>query len=254
MLDKKQKYLAGLVDPDVLSAIESDSMHPVFLDLQACSALEIRYDFFDVSVWPGLSARVRKVAPHAMQIGTIRLNRDGGLFPDGKAADRLPLWTALLEAEQVPDWLDLEQDCLGTYGVLNKLAKARGTGILVSQHNFVRVPTVSELRDFARDVARVGASGLKVAAMCHSPEDCERLYSFCHEHGGEFELFAAFAMGVCGRVSRIWSLKEGANLTYGSIGREAAPGLIEVPVMARALEKLPNFHSQFEIANFLGKI
>ena len=30
MFGKKQKYLAGLIDPEVLSAIESDSLHPVF--------------------------------------------------------------------------------------------------------------------------------------------------------------------------------------------------------------------------------
>jgi 3-dehydroquinate dehydratase-1 len=252
MFSKKQKYLAGLVDPEVLSAIEADPMHPVFLDLQACSALEIRYDFFDEALWPGLSERVRKIAPHAMQIGTIRLKRDGGVFQDSRAGERMPLREALLEADQVPDWLDLEQDCLYDYEILDKLTKKRGTKILVSQHNFSRVPTALELRDFARDVARVGASGLKIAAMCNAEEDCERLYDFCRRFGGDFELFAAFGMGDCGRVSRIWSLKEGANLTYGSMGCTAAPGLIEVPTMARALERLPDFNSRFEIATFLA--
>ena len=252
MFGKKQKYLAGLVDPQVLSAIEADSLHPVFLDLQACSALEIRYDFFDASLWPGLSGRVRKIAPHAMQIGTIRLRRDGGVFQDGRVAERLPLWKSILEAEQVPDWLDLEQDCLYDYDILNKVAETRGTRILVSQHNFSRVPMARELQDFARDVSRVGAKGLKVAAMCNQEEDCERLYDFCRKFGGDFELFAAFGMGDYGRVSRIWSLKEGANLTYGSMGRVAAPGLIEVPVMAEALKKLSNFHSKFEISAFLN--
>ena len=78
MPTSNEKFLVGLVGPDVLSAIEEDSLNPVFLDLQACNALEIRYDFFEQSQWPGLSARLRKVAPHAMQIGTVRLHRDGG--------------------------------------------------------------------------------------------------------------------------------------------------------------------------------
>lgn len=84
------KYLVGLIGPEVLSAIEADNMHPVFLDISACNALEIRYDFFKEKDWPGLSARVRKIAPHAMQIGTIRLERDGGKFPDRLAHSRLP--------------------------------------------------------------------------------------------------------------------------------------------------------------------
>ena len=172
------KILVGLVSPEVLSAIESDPMHPVFLDLQACSALEIRYDFFEESLWPGLSARVRKVAPHAMQIGTIRLKRDGGAFQDSRAGDRLPLWKNILGAEQVPGWLDLEQDCLYDYEKLSALADRRDVKILISQHNFSRTPTDMELRDYARDVSRLGAEGLKIAAMCNSEEDCDRLYRF----------------------------------------------------------------------------
>lgn len=252
MFGKKQKYLAGLIDPEVLSAIESDSLHPVFLDLQACSALEIRYDFFEPSCWNSLSARVRKLAPHALQIGTIRLKRDGGVFQDGRASERLPLWKEILEMEQVPEWLDLEQDCLYSYERLSDMADDRDVKILVSQHNFSRVPTAMELRDFARDVSRLGAEGLKVAAMCTSEGDDDRLYDFAREYSDDFELFAAFGMGDSGRVSRVWSLKEGANLTYGAIGHVAAPGQIQVPVMARALERLPEFHSKFEISTFLA--
>ena len=59
MPTSNEKFLVGLVGPDVLSAIEEDSLNPVFLDLQACNALEIRYDFFEQSQWPGLSARLR---------------------------------------------------------------------------------------------------------------------------------------------------------------------------------------------------
>ncbi len=252
MFGKKQKYLAGLIDSEVLSAIESDSMHPVFLDLQACSALEIRYDFFEPSCWDGLSARVRKLAPHALQIGTIRLKRDGGIFQDASAGERLPLWKSLLESEQVPDWLDLEQDCLYDYEALSSLADGRDVKILISQHNFFRVPTAMELRDFARDVSRLGAEGLKIAAMCNSEDDCERLYEFTQRNSGDFDLFAAFGMGDFGRVSRVWSLKEGANLTYGAIGRAAAPGQICIPEMSEALEKLPEIHSKFEMAAFLN--
>lgn len=252
MFGKNQKYLAGLIDSEVLTAAESDPMHPVFLDLQACSALEIRYDFFEPSCWEGLSARVRRLAPHALQIGTIRLKRDGGVFQDGLANVRLPLWDKILAAEQVPDWLDLEQDCLYNYEALTTLADKRNVKLIISQHNFSRVPTSMELRDFARDVSRLGAPGLKIAAMCNSEEDSDRLYDFIQNFSDEFEMFAAFGMGDFGRVSRVWSLKEGANLTYGAIGQVAAPGQIQVPVMARALEKLSEFHSRFEISSFLG--
>ena len=186
----KQKYLVGLVGPEVLSAIEADSMHPVFLDIEACNALEIRYDFFPVKEWPALSARLRKVAPHAMQIGTIRLKRDGGLYPDHDAYARFPLWSEILKADSVPEWLDLEQDCLSSFRDLENIASLRKTKLLISQHNFLRIPNLQELNDFARDALRFKAPGLKIAAMSNSETDCERLYKFAHDFADDFELFA----------------------------------------------------------------
>ena len=77
-----RRNLVGLVSPHILSAAEAEPVSPMTLDLQACDMLEIRYDWFEKTLWPGLSARVRKIAPDSKQIGTIRLARDGGSFPD----------------------------------------------------------------------------------------------------------------------------------------------------------------------------
>lgn len=246
-------YLVGLVSPEVLAAIENDSLNPVFLDLQDCNALEIRYDFFDETQWASLSERLRKVAPHAIQIGTIRLERDGGRFPDERMAERLELWTQILKAGEVPEWLDLERDALYHMEPLKALAEPRGTKILVSEHNFTRIPNDMELKTFADDLRRVKADGLKIAAMSATQTDCDRLYKFTKKNARYFDLFAAFGMGDTGRVSRLWSLKEGANLTYGAIGRVEAPGQIDVATMRKALEAFENIVSQPELSNFLDK-
>ena len=253
MLVGEKKFLVGIVDSEVLDTVESDSAHRMYNDMVACSALEIRYDFFDENEWPTLSSRVRKIAPNAMQVGTIRLKRDGGNFPDDRAKKRLSLWQSIFGAVQVPDWIDLEFDCRDEYSTLNKVIQSSRTKILVSQHDFARVPAKEKLEDFANEVMRVGAPGLKIAAMCNSEKDCELLYSFVQKFAGKFSLFAAFGMGDIGRVTRIWSLKEGANLTYGSIGRAAAPGLLEVPLMDKALNKLSDFQFQSELSAFLSE-
>ncbi len=249
-----EKYLVGLVGPEALSAIEADSMHPVFLDISACNALEIRYDFFNEKDWPGLSARVRKVAPHAMQIGTIRLARDGGKYPDRLAHSRLPLWSEILKAPEVPEWLDLEHDCLQALHDLKNLTDLRKTRILVSQHNFLRIPNQPELADFARDCLRLKADGLKIAAMSNSDTDCERLYKFAMDFASDFELFAAFGMGETGIASRVWSLKVGANLTYASIGKAQAPGQVEVARMERAFKELDNLVSPLNALEIIQKL
>lgn len=248
-----RKYLVGLVGPDVLEAAEKDLFHPVRLDLDCCDAIEIRYDFFDESEWESLSERVRHVVPSKLQIGTIRLKRDGGKFADARVVERLDLWKKILSARQVPEWLDLERDCLSDFKALNDMAYPIGVGLIISEHNFERVPNDMELETFADDVKRVGAQGLKIAAMSNSDSDCDRLYKFAKKFGKKFQMFAAFGMGETGRVSRLWSLNEGANLTYGSIGHSEAPGQIEASIMRRALDQGEILQSQMEILAFLNQ-
>ena len=248
-----RKYLVGLVGPQTLEAAEKDPSHPVRLDLERCGAIEIRYDFFDESLWEGLSERVKKIAPEKIQIGTIRLRRDGGKFSDSEVTRRLALWQKILDARQVPEWLDLERDCLCDYTALNGMALSKGVSLLISEHNFVRIPTEMELETFAADVKRVGAQGLKIAAMSNSENDCDRLYKFAKKFSKKFQMFAAFGMGETGKASRIWSLKEGSNLTYGSIGHTEAPGQLEVSVMAPVLDQLEKLQSKSEILAFLSQ-
>ena len=249
----QKKNLVGLVSPHVLSAAEADPVSPAVMDLQACDMLEIRYDWFEKGMWPELSARVRKIAPDSQQIGTVRFARDGGTFPDDAAVERPALWKTIFDAPEVPEWMDLERDCLHDYGALAELATPRGTRIIVSEHNFVRIPTLLELKKLAQDAQRVKAAGLKIAAMSNGPLDCQRLYQFASKNAKNFEMFAAFGMGVSGKPSRIWSLHEGANLTYGSIESCAAPGQLDVLTMRKALDAFDGFHSEDDISAFLNK-
>ncbi len=245
------KYLVGLVSPETLTAAESEELHPSRIDYENCDILEIRYDFFDESEWTGLSARIRKIAPKAIQLGTIRLRHDGGTFPDAKAIERPALWQKILNAEDVPEWLDLERDYLHDFNGLRELATPKGVKILISEHNFTRIPSDLELKNYLTDVKRVKADGIKIAAMSNTDEDCARLYKFAKKAKG-FKLIAAFGMGETGKISRIWSLKEGANLTYGSIGKAAAPGQIDVALMRKAIDKLEITTSQIELSSFLN--
>lgn len=245
------KYLVGLVSPETLTAAESEELHPSRIDYENCDILEIRYDFFDESEWTGLSARIRKIAPKAIQLGTIRLKHDGGTFPDAKAIERPALWQKILNAEDVPEWLDLERDYLHDFNGLRELATPKSVKILISEHNFTRIPSDLELKNYLTDVKRVKADGIKIAAMSNTDEDCARLYKFAKKAKG-FKLIAAFGMGETGKISRIWSLKEGANLTYGSIGKAAAPGQIDVALMRKAIDKLDITTSQIELSSFLN--
>ena len=184
-------------------------------------------------------------------MGTIRLKRDGGTFPNARAIERPALWRQILEAADVPEWLDLERDYLHDYNELREMARTKGVKILISEHNFTRIPNDLELKNYLTDVKRVKADGIKIAAMSNSDEDCARLYKFAKKAKG-FKFIAAFGMGETGKISRIWSLKEGANLTYGSIGKSAAPGQIDVALMRKAIDRLETTASQLELSSFLN--
>ena len=160
-------------------------------------------------------------------------------------------WKSILEAESYPEWIDLERDCLHDYDELRKLTKPKGVKILISEHNFSRIPSDLELKNYLTDVKRIKADGIKIAAMSNTKDDCTRLYKFAKRAKG-FEFIAAFGMGETGKISRIWSLKEGANLTYGAIGKAAAPGQIDVALMKKAIDKLKTIESPVELSSFLN--
>jgi 3-dehydroquinate dehydratase-1 len=208
------KFIAGLINPDVLQNAEKNPLGAEIAAIKKCSVLEIRYDLFNnTEEWENLSQRIFELNPKALRLGTIRLKKDGGAYENEKAAERVALF-----ADKNLDWIDIER------GVDFSQIKKLGAKIICSWHLFDRVPDGQELDEFAEECLALKTEGCKVAAMAHSKSDAEPLYDFAKRYGKNFELFAAFAMGEEGKESRLRSLKEGANLTYSSIGDVLAPG------------------------------
>jgi 3-dehydroquinate dehydratase-1 len=247
-------HLVGLLGPRILSELEHDPNGEIAQAVALCSALEIRYDWFPKRVeWPNLSGRLRKVCPDKLQIGTIRLVRDGGIFPNTKAPMRMKNWGPILSAESVPDILDLEQDCLFDFEALKSFASLKGSKIIISQHNFSRVPPYPVLVTLVQDALRVGADGVKIAAMSNAEGDCEPIYQFIKDFSSQFSYFSAFAMGNSGQASRLLSLLKGANLSYGSILSTTVPGQISVVQMNEILKNINENTSETEIRKLLDK-
>jgi 3-dehydroquinate dehydratase-1 len=208
------KFIAGLISPEVLQSAENNLFGAEAIAIKKCHILEIRYDLFkNMDEWENLSQRIHELNPKALRLGTIRLKKDGGAFENEKATER-----AALFAGKNLDWIDVERG----------ITFLPSIKIIRSWHLFDRVPSEDELDEFAEECLRLKSDGCKVAAMAHSKNDAEPLYNFAKKYGNKFELFAAFAMGEDGKESRTRSLKEGANLTYCSIGDALAPGQLSV--------------------------
>lgn len=248
---QSERYIVGLITPETLSNLRIDGGFTAKA-IEACDALEIRYDLFsDEASWPRLSEIVSDFAPEKLQIGTLRLARDGGNLPNDRALHRQKSWELILLEAEHPAILDLEQDCLFDFADLNLLAQSVGTEILISQHDFHSVPLYQTLEKLANDAQRLGAAGVKIAAMSNSHGDTYPLYKFSEEYSGKFRYFSAFAMGETGRASRILSLKKGSNLSYASILQAAAPGQIPAPKMRQILDFLPGDATELQVFRLL---
>lgn len=245
-------HLVGLLGPSILAELESNPKGEISKAVALCSALEIRYDWFpDTNEWPQISNRLRQLFPEKLQIGTIRLVRDGGVFPNSSAPMRLKNWGLILSANSTPNILDLEQDCLFDFDALKSLALEKNSKIIISQHNFFRIPPYPVLTALVQDALRVKADGVKIAAMSNATGDCEPIYEFIQEYAKSFSYFSAFAMGNEGKASRILSLLKGANLSYGSILKTTVPGQIPITVMHEILTKINENATETEICKLL---
>lgn len=251
-IEQNIPYITGIVEPQVLSAVEADAKSEIAQEFSHSPALEIRYDLFpDVFEWAALAARVRRLNASALLIGTIRLDCDGGKLPVEFQKERFGFWEKILAAEIRPDFLDLEYFSLSDFERLHSAAKAAGVKILVSRHDFSKVPAYEEMCRQAKTAKMLGAEGFKVAAMSSRLDDCGDLYGLALDCAGAFSLFAAFAMGESGKLSRVWSLRCGANLSYGVFGRVTAPGQLPMRKMLEIWQKMPNIREKSQVLELL---
>lgn len=89
-----------------------------------------------------------------------------------------------------------------------------GTEIIRSYHNFTETPSLDFLRQVEARCFRYGADIAKIVTHASSPGDCRTLEALYECADGPL---IAFAMGECGRPSRIGCLKKGAPFTYASL-------------------------------------
>ncbi len=232
---KNQANLVAIITPQVWQELQSPSSE-YYQQARLCAFLEIRYDLFSpVSNWPLLAEQLRQWFPQQGLLGTIRLVRDGGKWPDAQVAERGGLWGQILRAKVKPDWIDVEWNVLAEVVDVLKLAQNQGVKILASEHDFTGIPTWAHLQNATKCAAECGAQGFKIAATAQQVSDADLLYQLISEKHTQFELLAAFAMGAAGRESRVRSLQKGANLGYAALGAAVAPGLLSVTEMQKAL-------------------
>jgi len=151
-----------------------------------------------------------------------------------------------------PTYVDIEMDNDDEF-LQNTIQKAsnKNVKIIFSYHNFDKTPdyeTVIELLSkfkakfdkFTVNLEKSPSNYLiKLIFYAKNFEDNIIPLRICKELGTENQKIISFCMGELGILSRIFCLKAGSYLTYGSYKEQTAPGQISITTIREILKYIP---------------
>lgn len=171
---------------------------------------EIRLDLFDISV-----QEVRTIfSAHKNLIATCR----PGKYAD---AERTEFLLAAIDAGAA--YVDLEVEASDAFKQrIIEAARAKGTRIIISYHDFEKTPERAELDHVVHWCKEFQPDIIKIACMVNSPRENARLLGLLDTD----QSMLIVGMGEQGKVSRIISPLLGSVCTFASYAAEkaTAPG------------------------------
>lgn len=208
----------------------------------AASVRDLRVDVAELRVdwYAGTDAghALRQVRPFAGSpvLATVRSKDEGGYWA-GDEPERLRLYEALVPEV---DAVDVELASTEIRDGVVAAARAHGTLVVLSHHDFTATPPAERLDALAEEGFTAGADLVKISTMAHGPDDMRRLTEFTlrHQHRGVIVI----AMGAEGAASRVMLPILGSRITYSAIGGRPAPGQLPFDETVRLLERFsPRF-------------
>jgi 3-dehydroquinate dehydratase type I len=234
--------IMGKAPAAALSAIEKSAPH--------CDMIELRMDLIPNGNLRALIDKGRDVSPAVKVLVTNRSaaqggkallkiktsRRDGrtgpidGVIPDNEIQrvevlkDAVALGCDFVDCE-LDTTEELRHELLSMIRVLQYRTK-----LIVSDHDFIKTPSLTLLKKRLHECANAGADVVKIVTYARQPEDNLRILELIAYARKEGLNIAAFCMGAHGMVSRIMASLLGSCITYASLrrGLESAPGQLTV--------------------------
>ena len=191
-------------------------MQTLKIALKKSDYVELRFDFLKAEQIPQVLETVKKDLKKI--VCTLRPKTEGGKFA-GKEKERLSILKLI--SEYNPFLLDIEFNTMKQNKNLVKYLKTTKTKLLISEHNFKKTPSLTELKKKLNQMSKF-SSNVKIVTTAKSTEDSTRVLQLYSKK--EKINLIAFTMGNPGRISRILSLYLGSPYTYVSLGKPVAPG------------------------------
>lgn len=214
----KNKVFGDLTNINVVGIIDTsidNSQIKKFAD-SGVDMFEIRADLFNKPidrVTDYINNVVKAIAPNAPLIGTLR-------ECENIKGDRVNEYITL--ARHV-DIIDLELGMPKSRDIVD--AVSSHTCIMVSEHDFEKTPTVSELDDIVKRSLDQGAKIVKIAVTANSFKDVTRLLRYTEDCDVPL---VTMAMGDCGKVTRVAAPCFGSLFVYGYLRKPLVSGQLSV--------------------------
>ncbi|MBW8888248.1 MAG: type I 3-dehydroquinate dehydratase [Fibrobacteres bacterium] len=172
---------------------------------------------------------------------TVRLQRDGGAWPDARSPHRAVIWEALgcAGTDPVPDWVDIEIEEYPRLPVaLRDGLSASGARLLLSHHDFAGCPAPDRLSALLREMLAWRPAGVKFAVSCATRAEVLALMGFAREAAAAAPQACVLSMGAVGRALRVLGPALGCPLAYGYLaGQAVAPGQLSAAEIAQCLDR-----------------
>ena len=118
---------------------------------------------------------------------------------------------------------------------LLKLAHNYGLVVIMSNHDFEKVPAKDVIEFRLKKMASLGADVPKLACMPHNANDILMLLEATNEVHNEIDNpLITMAMGDIGKVTRIAGQVFGSSLSFGTVRKASAPGQLSIEDLRNA--------------------
>jgi 3-dehydroquinate dehydratase-1 len=159
-------------------------------------------------------------------IATNRMKSEGGFF-NGSEEERTSI---LIKAAESADIVDIE---LHTANKLQEKVIKASKSTIISYHDFKKTPSFAELLDVVQKEKEIGDIA-KFAVMPHNNKDTLIVLNVLSEVPNTIGI----AMGEIGKYTRLVAPIFGSPITFASIGKESAPGQLDIQTTKDILQKL----------------
>ena len=183
-----------------------------------------------------LRLRLDTVTDGVPLLVTARTTAEGG-EAECAGADYARLVGALTESG-FADLVDVEYRHAAAAEAM-RLARASGTTVVASNHDFDATPGVDEIVQRLADMEAMGADVAKLAAMPRSREDVAALLqATARRFAGAHRPIITISMGALGVPSRLVGGAFGSAATFAAVGPSSAPGQVPLDDVRAVLDVL----------------